>query len=206
MKARDWQKYFEEQSRQGKNLFTVTELANVAGVSRRAVNVELSRLMRYGIVERYGRGNYGLPGRTTAETLLPSVDPYAYITGVYALLQRGLITQVPAAITCFTNHRHNRRETQTPAGRYVFSCVKKPIYHPPNQGALAEPEQALCDLVYMMRRRGADPRTVLTFRNLDRLRKAALADTARRYPVSVADYLATLMPKCKKAGMTRGRL
>ena len=45
MKANVWRKFLEEQRDQHKKvLFTVTELANVAGVSRATLNVELARL------------------------------------------------------------------------------------------------------------------------------------------------------------------
>jgi hypothetical protein len=34
---------------------------------------------------------------------------------------------------------------------------------------MATPEQAYCDLFYVMRRRGLDPQTLYTFRKLDQL-------------------------------------
>ena len=62
MKANAWRKYLDEQrERHGKVLFTVTELANVAGVSRAALNVELARLREQEVIMRYAHGLYGPP-------------------------------------------------------------------------------------------------------------------------------------------------
>lgn len=194
MKARAWQKYLEEQARQHKKfLFSITELANVSGTSRRAVNVELSRLRRYGLIERYGRGTYGLPTRVTPEILVPFLDRCAYITGSASLFHQGLITQLPAVATCFTSRRHSRSELATPAGRFAFVCVKAPVYKPPDNGIMAGPEQALCDYVYLMRRRGVVPESQVTFRNLRRLRIEILNALDSRYPRTVMKQINNLL-------------
>ncbi len=187
MKALRWNAYLEEQNRiHGKKLFCVTELANVAGTSAQAVNVTLGRLRTQGIVERYARGIYGLPGVVAAEDLIGVLDRSAYITAGSVLYQHGIVTQASTRHTCFTNRRHNRsRERTTPCGRFVFVCVKSPVYAPPSEGVAAPPEQALFDLVYMCRLKGVTARTVVTFRNLDRLDNRALLRLAARYPGTV---------------------
>ncbi len=86
MKAREWNRYLEEQRRRyRKYFFSVTELANVSQSSSESMNVALSRLREYGIIERYGRGIYGLPGIDDPRLLLPHLDRRAYITGSFAL-------------------------------------------------------------------------------------------------------------------------
>ena len=86
MKANAWRKFLEEQrDRHGKVLFTVTELANVAGTSRAALNVELTRLRNQEIIAKYAHGLYGLPGAVSPQVLVPAIDSHAYITGHYAL-------------------------------------------------------------------------------------------------------------------------
>ena len=82
MKAVDWQRFFEEQrGAHNKILFTVTELANVAGTSRRALNVELSRLVDQRIVVHYAYGVYGPPANVSVEMLVV-VEPR--IARIYA--------------------------------------------------------------------------------------------------------------------------
>jgi predicted transcriptional regulator of viral defense system len=188
MKALQWQSYLEEQNRiHDKRLFTVTELANAAGTSSHIVNVQLDRLRCRGVIERYARGTYGLPNAVTAEDLVQALDRSAYITGAAALHRHGIITQVPTKYTCFTNRRHNRsRERRTPVGRFVFVCVKRSVYAPPKAAVTAPPEQALLDFVYVCRLKGVAPRSIVTFRNLERLNDVLIGELAERYPRTVA--------------------
>jgi hypothetical protein len=191
MKARQWREFLQEQRTvHGKTIFTVTELANAAAVDRNVLNVELSRLRRQGIVLRYAHGLYGLPGAVRAEDLLRALDAYAYMTGIYALHRHHLITQIPTTITCFTDRRSPRaRFRSTPVGRFVFTCVRSRVYDQPAGRPIAGPEQALCDFVYLCRRRGVRPASQVTFRNRDRLRGDRLLRLAKRYPKTVGEEL-----------------
>jgi hypothetical protein len=189
MKALDWLTFLQSQQRiHGKVLFRVAELANVAGRAPHALNVELGRLVKRGVLARYASGVYGLPGPITPEQLVPVLDAGAYITGMFALYRHNLITQTPTEITCFTNRRHNcSRARATPLGRIVFLCAGPGTYRRPTVGILAPPEQALCDFVHTSRRNGLKPQSLVTFRNLDSLPKRRLAAALKRYPSTVAD-------------------
>lgn len=194
MKANTWRQFLAEQrDRQGKVLFTVTELANVAGTSRAALNVELARLRAQQIIAKYAHGLYGMPGAVSPQVLVSAMDSHAYITGHYALYGHSLVTQVPVAITCFTDRPSPRaRERLTPVGRLVFVCVRTRVYFPVSAGAMVSPAQALCDYVYLSRRQGTAPEALLTFRNLARIRDADLPQILARYPVSVQEHVARL--------------
>jgi hypothetical protein len=187
VKAREWQKYLEEQRRvYGKVLFTVTELANVAATSQSALNVELARLRRQGVIEKYAHGVYGLPDAVTPEMLLPALDSHAYLTGNYALYMHNLITQAPTCITCFTDRRSPRaRERTTPVGRFVFICVRSRVYAPPAEGVVASHAQAFCDFIYVTRRQGIFSKGMVTFRGLAKRVMPRLDSILDRYPVTV---------------------
>lgn len=177
----------------GKTLFSVTELANLADTSRNALNVQLNRLRKQGIIEQYAHGKYGLPGVVTAESLVESIDSHAYITGLAALHFHNLVTQVPTRVTCFTDRRSPRaRERQTPLGRLVFVCLRSSIYSFPTDG-VASPEQALCDFVYLVRREGLRPEGQATFRHLGRLQTATLSRILKRYPMTVQESVRKLV-------------
>ena len=192
MKTREWQSLLSAQSRLGKVLFTLTELANASGVPRQRVNVEMARLVNYGVAVRYAKGLYGLSGSVVPlEKLLPGMDPHAYVTGAYALMHHGLATQVPTVIITFTTRRHFRRDVQTPVGRIEFVCVKPPVYRREVQ-SVAGPELALCDFVYITLRRGMNPASLLTFRRLDKLKRTVLARIVKRYPATVRRQIAAL--------------
>jgi hypothetical protein len=193
MKSVEWGRFLTEQrARYGKSVFSVAELANVADVSPTVINVQLGRLVRQGVIRRWAPGRYGLPEGVTAEELAHAIDGDAYVTGSYALARHGFITQQPREIDCFTRRRHNRsRRRSTPLGALVFICVSPRIHARPADDSMAPPEQALFDLVYMLRRGGFDPRSVYTFRGLDRLTIPAAVRS--RYPQSVQRVVESLV-------------
>lgn len=195
MKALEWQRFLHDQrERHSKVLFTATELANADGGYTDSIRVALQRLVARGVIQRYADGRYGLPGAVTIEDLVPSLDRAAYVTGMYALYRRHLVTQRPSEICCFTNRRHNRsRERITPLGRVVFVCLTSAIYAPPGDSVMAAPEQALCDFVYECRRQSLPPDALVTFRNLDRLDRDQLTTVASRYPKTIATEVAHII-------------
>ena len=195
MKASAWQRFLEEQrDEHGKVLYTITELANVASVSRAALNVELARLREQTIIVKYAHGLYGLRGAVSAKILVPAIDSHAYITGHYALHVHNLVTQVPTAVTCFTDRRSPRaRERDTPVGRLVFVCVRSDVYALEPQNLVASPAQALCDYVYLSRRQGVRPETLVTFRDLQRIRTPDFPDRLARYPITVQEHVERLL-------------
>jgi hypothetical protein len=193
MKTREWQSLFSAQAGLGKTLFTLTELANASGAPRRIVNVEMARLVKYGVVVRHAKGLYGLAGTNVPlETLLRGLDPHAYVTGAYALMRRGLVTQAPTVITAFTTRRHSRTDVQTPDGRIEFVCVTPPMYRR-EVIFIAGPELALCDYVYIARRRGMNPAALVTLRHLWDLKKPLLMRILKRYPDTVRQQVAALV-------------
>ncbi len=195
MRANAWRKYLEEQrEKYGKVLFTRTELANVAFVSLAALNVELARLRRQEIIERYAQGLYGMPGAVSPRSLVPAIDSHAYITGHYALYDCHMVTQAPVAITCFTDRRSPRaQERMTSIGRLIFVCVRSSVYLPVPEAAMAPPPQALCDYVYLSHRYGVEPEAMVTFRNLERIRAEELAPLLLRYSLSVRKHVERLL-------------
>jgi hypothetical protein len=195
MKTLAWQQFFQEQqAKHGKLVFTVSELANAAQTSPRVLNVELSRLLKRGLLRRYAQGRYGAVGGVAPEDLLPLIDSSAYLTGFYALHRHNITTQVPSVITCFTRRRHNRsRERLSPLGKFVFVCVSPGIYARPSRGLISAPEQALCDFFYLARRQSLDAQTLVTFRNLGRLKARRLDRILARYPQTVAEAVRRLL-------------
>ncbi|MEI7437860.1 MAG: hypothetical protein WCL16_13730 [bacterium] len=187
MKALEWMRFLEAQHRQyGKSLFRVAELANVAGRDTHALNIELARLVKKGVIARYTTGVYGLPDRADVEQLVPILDDGAYLTGAYALYRHNLVTQPQSEMACFTNRRHNRsRERATPFGRLVFVRIASKVYRKPTAGVLASPEQAFIDFIHLAQKRGVDPSSIVTFQRLARLSQRRLSLILKRYPPSV---------------------
>ena len=191
MKALDWQNFFAEQrASHGKVLFSVAELANAARTTLHALNTELGRLVQRGLISRYAHGQYGPIQGVAPEGLVSQIDPGAYITGFFALFRHHLVTQVPTEVTCFTDRRHNRKTNRmTPAGKLRFILVPSAIYAKPTERVLAPAEQALCDFAWLNLRDGIEPQSLVTFRNLDSLRRRRLRQILRRYPKKVQDVV-----------------
>lgn len=188
----------------GKVLFTLTELANVAGTSPAALNVELARIRRQEIIVRYTQGLYGMPGAVSPQVLVHAIDSHAYITGHYALYGYQMVTQMPVAVTCFTDRRSPRaRQRLTPVGRLVFVYVQSSVYFPVPAAAIAPPAQALCDYVYLSRRQGAEPEALVTFRNLERIQAEDLLPILARYPVTVQTHVERLLDRNGHAVSTK---
>ena len=190
MKTLEWQNFFAGQSEQhGKVMFSTAELANAARTTLHAVNTELGRLIKRGIVRRYAQGWYGPVQGVDVESILTAVDPGAYATGFHALFRHSLVTQAPTETTCFTNRRHNRKiKGNASMDRLRFIYAPEGIYARPAGRALASVEQALCDFVWLSLRDRVDPRSLVTFRNLDVLNVRRLERVMRRYsePVRIA--------------------
>lgn len=197
MRAIDWQQFLQEQrDRHGKVVFTTTELANVSSQDWPSLKGALRRLVARGVMQRYVEGRYGLPGAVAVEALVRSLDPAAYVSGIYALYRHQLITQVPSEIHCFTDRRHNKsRVRNSSLGRIVFICVTGSAYAYPNEGIIAPPEQALCDYVYLCRKQGVDSSSIVTFRNLNRLETDKLQAHLSRYPKTVNQEVVEILPQ-----------
>jgi len=195
MRALQWHKYLERAERRDrKTVFTVTELANIAGVGAHSLNVQLGRLVARGVLARYASGRYGLPGRVSPEDLVSFLDSGAYITGLYALYHHNLVMQRSTEITCFTNRRHNRsRIRKTPIGTFSFVCISGGIYHRPSDGNIARAEQAFCDWLYLCLRKGVAPESQATFSDMSGLSEEVLGDLQIRYPKTVARAAARIL-------------
>lgn len=187
MKAREWQRTLTAlRDQTGKEFYRSTELANISGANYRFIATSLARLVNDAVLVRYATGIYGLPDCHDVAQLVRALDPNAYVTGAAALYHHGLITQHITGITCFTNRRHNRSRTrQTPLGTLTFVCVSPPVYHPPEHEDYPSAAQALLDFVLITRRSGAEPQSVVTFTQLDRIAPDDLQTLEMRYPVTV---------------------
>jgi hypothetical protein len=202
MKTLAWQQFFTEQREQhGKVIFSVAELANVAQTSLHSVNTELGRLIQRGLVTRYAQGRYGLPSGVETESIIVSIDTSAYITGHYALFRNQIVTQVPTEIACFTNRRHNRQKRcVVPAGKVQFVLVPSSIYYKPSGATCASAEQALCDFCWLALRKGIEPQSLVTFKNLHNLNSKKLVLRLKNYPEEVTQAVRRIIQRRRSDG------
>jgi len=81
----------------------------------------------------------------------------------------------------------------------VFVCVADPIYSYPQENGTASPEQALCDYVYVCRKRGVGPSDIVTFRNLHRLNFDELEARLKNYPATAKREIEQLIAQTPRS-------
>ena len=81
----------------GLSVMTTSDLARIAGVEGRSLNMFLHRLQKRGAIERLERGKYYL-AESPLESLSSSIVSPSYISFLYALSLHHLTTQIPRQI------------------------------------------------------------------------------------------------------------
>lgn len=191
---------------QGKNYYSVAEIAALTRQKVASVRVSLSRWIREGSLVRYAQGCYGSRGCSDLAGLVSAMDRDAYLTGASALMLYGVITQVIQTHTAFTCHQgtRGRRPRATALGDIVFRTVVQPIYAPPVEGQMVALEQAFLDFAYLSRLQGLSIQGQFTYRDLHQVDRERLMNLAIRYPqttqVEVLSLLNTFTASTTKPG------
>jgi hypothetical protein len=125
MTAVQWIKTLEKQHRDyNKSVFTTTEMASLSGQSRHFLLVQLSRLVKKGVLIRYKRGLYG-EKEQPVEELIPYLDSSAYCTGHYAL-QNVIIAETGSFPRDQTPLNFlNQRQLFIPARNQKWLCLNR---------------------------------------------------------------------------------
>ena len=89
MKADKWLDFFKKN--RNKKLFTLSDLVILTGENKSSLTVQLSRLVKSGIVDHPVRGWYGNPFQTPSKEELAMVIRYpSYLSMEYALSKKGM--------------------------------------------------------------------------------------------------------------------
>jgi predicted transcriptional regulator of viral defense system len=170
--------------------WSVADLEKVLGYgTRKSLLVALHRLTASGTLERVRRGYYRVSTRPADEAALANVlyRP-SYLSFESALARHGILSQIPYALTFATTRRSKR---MTIGGREAeFRQIKKDLFFGYRlEGSLyvAEPEKALLDELYMMKRGRAA--VSLEELDVDRLSKGRLREFASRFPKVIAETI-----------------
>ncbi len=141
-------------SRLDKPYLTVADLEKVLGLERASLYVTLSRLVRYGVLERARRGVYQLtlrPGEVSHTANLLYAP--SYLSFESALARYGILSQVPYTLS-FATTRRSKRITLG-AAVVEFHQLRHDLFfgYTLEQGLyVAEAEKALLDELYLIKR------------------------------------------------------
>jgi predicted transcriptional regulator of viral defense system len=173
-------------ARFNKPFWSVADLEKILEYgTRKSLLVALHRMAASGILERVRRGYYRISTRPADEAALANVlyRP-SYLSFESALARHGILSQIPYTMTFATTRRSKR---MTIGGREAeFRQIKKDLFFGYRlEGGLyvAEPEKALLDELYMMKRgKAAIPLEEL---DIDKLSKGRLREFASRFPEGI---------------------
>jgi predicted transcriptional regulator of viral defense system len=176
-----------------KPLLNIADLEKILGLKNRAsLYVTLHRLTRYGVLERLRRGAYRLSfrPRDVAQAANQLYSP-SYLSFESALSRHGVLSQIPYTVTFATPRRSKKMrlgETmiefrQLRADLFFGYVLESGLY-------LAEPEKALLDEMYFVKRGKA----FLAFDELSRegLSMEKIKKYASRFPSYVQKAVAEM--------------
>jgi len=186
-------------ARFNKPYWSVTDLQKILGYrSRQTLLVVLHRLVGQGILTRMRRGVYRVATHS-AETALPANLLYtpSYLSFESALSHYGILSQIPYSVTFATTRRTKKMNLDGIAVEY--RQLRKDLFfgHGIKKGLdIAEPEKALLDAVYLMKRGKLS--LALEELDLSGLSHGKLKSYGSRFPGYVRSTLMNLLAKTRK--------
>jgi predicted transcriptional regulator of viral defense system len=174
------------------------DLARKHGLSESVVRNALRGMSPGGLVERVATKIYinHFNQQFLPRDLANVLQPRSYISLESALVERGVITQNPAVLTCVAPGYP--RTIRSKSVVIVYRKISPELYWGFEQKAtryhnylIAEPEKALLDWVYLNRQEGLP--TPLDEVNLRFLAPAKLRSYALRFPRTVNDTIKDLL-------------
>lgn len=167
-----------------KKIFRTVDFATLLGRDMPSARVELSRLTSRGMLTRASKGLYLNPyNPPTQEELAMVLRSPTYISMESALARHGILSQSPYTMTLLTTGSTGTVDALNTRFEYHHLQSAWFIgYHRRDTYDVAEPEKALCDLIYLRYRRTREfsedrMRSLLDDMDLAGLHKAPL----RRY-------------------------
>jgi predicted transcriptional regulator of viral defense system len=181
--------------RNGKSLYSFAELQRLTRLSEAALRRGLVRLGQIKLVASLGKELYAnLLKPPTLEEAASALYPPAYISLESALFMHGVLDQAPHVLTCATLNKTKRFRTKL--GEIFYAHLKPDLffgYHNQQHVALAEPEKAALDFVYLQKQNGIEP--ALDEWNWEHLELKRLRKMSVKYPKSVRRSLEKFQPE-----------
>ncbi len=173
----------------GKSIYHFTELMRLSQLPLSSLNQAIHRLQKKKVLFRLAKGFYAnsfvLPSLEEASCIL---YPPCYISMESALMMHGISDQVPQVLTCVSINK--TKAFQTDLGEVNYSHIKKECFFGfelVDRTALALPEKAALDFVYIKRQNGLKP--ALDEWNWSYLDVKKLHAMAESFPSSVRKHL-----------------
>ncbi len=145
--------YLDKMKSEGKNAFYMREFAALSkGESIYSVGMSLTRLRQKGIIDRCENVWFIRSDPSTIFEVARLVEPISYLSLESALFERNILSQASKTLTMVTTGRPG--EVKTSLGNIIFHHIKVGIFFGFDPDAIAYPEKALLDLIYLKRKKG----------------------------------------------------
>jgi len=197
MKVNEWLGFFKKH--QGKKLFSLSDISGLMDESRASVSVQLTRLVRSGLLVHPVRGWYENPFQPPSEEETAMVIRYpSYLSMEYALSRHGILSQKVFTLTLVTRKLPYTFRTEHCV--YEYHQIKKELFRGYVQEGsvlIAESEKALLDLIYIRavhskEMDGSSLRSLVDDMDLDELDLKKLNEYAESFDGRTRDILSTL--------------
>jgi predicted transcriptional regulator of viral defense system len=149
VKVDEWLNFFKKHSE--KKLFSLSDLAQLTGISKSVLSVQLTRLVKAKVIKRAAQVWYENPFNTPSnEEIAMAIRYPAYISMEYALSKHGILSQSAYTLTLITTklpYVYNTKQTL-----YEYHQITKSLfwgYKKEGTVLIAEAEKALLDLIYI---------------------------------------------------------
>ena len=149
MKVDEWLNFFKQHSE--KKLFSMPDLAQLTGISKVSLSVQLTRLVKAKIVHRAAQVWYENPFNSpTTEEIAMVIRYPSYMSMEYALSKHGILSQATHTLTLITTKSPYTYKTEQTV--YEYHQMHKSLfwgYKKEGTVLTAEPEKALLDFIYI---------------------------------------------------------
>lgn len=154
----EWMQFFREHS--NKKLFSTADIYTMTDEKKSSLKVQLTRMVDRGVIRRPVRGWYINPLKTVSpEELSMVIRIPSYLSMEYALSKHGILSQRTYVLTLMTTKVP--RAFQTSENEFEYHQIRGALffgYRTDRGVALAEPEKALLDLIYIRSAKGRSMR------------------------------------------------
>lgn len=198
MKIDKWLDFFKKNT--NKKLFSLSDLVLLTGEDKSSLSVQLSRLVKSGMIEHPVRGWYVNPFQTPSKEELAMVIRHpSYLSIEYALSKHGILSQNVFTFTLVTTKLPYIYRTDDHV--FEYHQVKRSLfwgYLKEGSVLIADPEKALLDLIYIRFVRGRDMKSnaldsFMDDMYLEEIDGKKLFRYAKRYNKTTREVLSGLM-------------
>ena len=189
MKTRDWFIFFKKNT--SIKIFHINHLKLLTSIKDASLRISLSRLSKQNAIQRICRNYYANPFHLpTLEEISAQLHQPNYISLESALNRHGILSQIPQILTCVTVRLPY--ELRTSFGTISYRQIhKKHFFGFSDQTgfALAEPEKALLDYIYLNKADLSPQLNELKEWNLDSLKKSNIKKYAARMKLKLPRWI-----------------